>query len=367
MAIRIQDIIEVLEQFAPPVLQEDFDNAGLLVGEADRPCTGVLCTLDATEAVIEEAAAAGCNLVVTYHPIIFKGLRRITGDSYVERAVIAAIRKNVAIYSIHTNLDNIRDGMNGQIASMLSLVGLEPLVAKKGLLRKLFVFVPVAHADGVRNAIFAAGGGHIGHYSACSFNAEGTGTYQAGEGAHPFVGRVGELHREPEVKVEVIFPAYLETKILKAMRQAHPYEEVAYDLVALENSYSGVGSGWIGTLPEPLEERAFLERLQKVFHLSVIRHSPLLSRPVSRVAVCGGSGSFLTGAALAADADWLVTADIRYHEFFGADNRIVLADIGHYESEQFTINLLLGILRGKFSTFALLHTKVRTNPVHYFI
>jgi dinuclear metal center YbgI/SA1388 family protein len=365
--MRIQDIIDVLEAYAPPAFQEEFDNAGLLVGDATRPCTGVLCTLDATEAVIEEAVTLGCNLVVTYHPILFKGLRRITGKTYVERSVAGAIRADITIYAIHTNLDNVRDGMNGRIASALRLADVQPLDAKRGLLKKLFVFVPTTHADAVRQAIFDVGAGHIGRYSACSFNASGTGTYQAGEGANPFVGAIGEYHQEPEVKVEVVFPVHIESAVLRAMRQAHPYEEVAYDVIALENSYVNVGTGWIGTLPGFLDEEAFLRLLKSTFHLSVIRHSPLLSRPVRRVAVCGGAGSFLTGKALAAGADWLVTADVKYHEFFAAEDRIVLADIGHFESEQFTPGLVYDILREKFSTFALFVSKVRTNPVRYFI
>jgi dinuclear metal center YbgI/SA1388 family protein len=365
--MNIQEIIDVLEAYAPPSLQEEFDNSGLLVGDAGRACTGVLCTLDATEAVIGEAVEKGCNLVVTYHPIVFRGLKRITGKSYVERAVISAIRKEVAIYAIHTNLDSVAGGVNGKIASLLSLSDLQPLEEKAGLLRKLFVFVPRTHAKGVRQALFSAGAGHIGRYSDCSFNGEGTGTYRAGEGTHPFAGRIGERHEEPEVKVEVIFPLYRQDAVIKAMKAAHPYEEIAFDLVSLENTHPQIGSGWIGTLPSPLEEGVFLSQLKNIFNLTVIRHSPLLSRPVSRVALCGGAGSFLTAKALGAGADWLVTADIKYHEFFAAEDRIVLADIGHFESEQFTVNLLHDILRGKFSTFAVLYSKTRTNPVHYFI
>jgi dinuclear metal center YbgI/SA1388 family protein len=365
--MRIQEIIDVLEAYAPPALQEAFDNSGLLVGDAARECSGVLCTLDATEAVIREAAERGCNLVVTYHPIIFKGLKRITAKTYVERAVTGAIRNDIAIYAIHTNLDNVREGVNGRIAALLSLQDLRPLEEKAGLLRKLFVFVPRNHADTVRQALFSAGAGDISRYSDCSFNTEGTGTFRAGEGTNPFVGPIGERHEEPEVKIEVIFPVYRQQAVLKAMKAVHPYEEIAYDLVSLENTHPEIGGGWIGSLPEPLDEGAFLLRLKNVFNLTVIRHSPLLARPVRRVAICGGAGSFLTSRALGAGADWLVTADIKYHEFFAAEDRMVLADIGHFESEQFTVNLLHDILRGKFSTFAVLYSKIRTNPVHYFI
>ncbi|TDX00413.1 Nif3-like dinuclear metal center hexameric protein [Dinghuibacter silviterrae] len=365
--MRIQEFIDVLEAYAPPAYQEDFDNAGLLVGDAARECTGVLVTHDATEAVIEEAAANGCNLVVAYHPILFKGLRRITGKTYVERVVTKAIKGDISIYAIHTNLDNIKDGMNSRIAACLGLQDLAPLEPKKGQLKKLYVFVPKDHAGKVRQAIFDAGGGHIGRYDACSFNTEGTGTYRAGEGAEPFIGQIGEFHKEPEIRIEIIFPAPAERSILEAMVKAHPYEEVAYDLVTLDNAHQGLGNGWIGTLPEPMGEEAFLHLLKDAFHLSVVRHSPLRAKPVRKVAVCGGAGSFLTGKAIGAGADWLVTADLKYHEFFAAEDRIVLADIGHFESEQYTPGLLYDILREKFRTFAIFISKVRTNPVHYFL
>ncbi len=365
--MRIADIIQVLEKFAPPSLQEDFDNAGLLIGEATADCTGVLVTLDATEAVIAEAIEKKCNLVVAYHPIIFKGLKRITGKTYVEKTVLKAICSGIAIYAIHTNLDNVQGGMNTKIASVIGLQQVVPLIPKAALLKKLFVFVPQTHKDQVREAIFGAGGGHIGKYSDCSFNTEGTGTYKAGEGAQPFLGQIGQLHQESEVRIEIVFPSWLEGSILKAMMDAHPYEEVAYDLVTLDNVIGNVGSGWVGNLPEAVTEEAFLKHLKNVFHLKVIRHSPLLGKLVQKVALCGGAGSFLLGAARSAGADWLVTADCKYHEFFGAEDRIVLADIGHYESEQFTTDLLIDILREKFGTFALLRSQVRTNPVHYFI
>jgi dinuclear metal center YbgI/SA1388 family protein len=365
--MRIQEFIDVLEAYAPVAYQEEFDNAGLLVGDATRACTGVLVTHDATEAVIDEAAATGCNLVVAYHPILFKGLRRITGRTYVEKVVVRAIKNDIAIYAIHTNLDNVRDGMNSRIAAALGLEGLAPLEPKKGQLKKLYVFVPLTHADAVRQAIFDAGGGHIGRYDACSFNTEGTGTYRAGEGAAPFIGQIGEFHKEPEIRIEVVFAAPVERRLLDAMVRAHPYEEVAYDVVALDNAHPGLGSGWIGTLPQPVEEDTFLRLLRDAFHLSVVRHSPLRGKPVHRVAVCGGAGSFLTAGAIGAGADWLVTADLKYHDFFAAEDRIVLADIGHFESEQFTPGLLYDILQEKFRNFAIFISKVRTNPVRYFL
>jgi dinuclear metal center YbgI/SA1388 family protein len=323
-------------------------------------------SLDATEEVIQEAIAKKCNLVVAHHPIVFGGLKKINGKNYVEKTIIAAIKNDIAIYAIHTNLDNIISGVNGKIASMLGLQQLRILLPKENTLKKLFTFVPVEKATEVRQAIFMAGGGHIGNYSECSFNAEGTGTFKAGAATNPFVGTIGEQHKEKEVKIEIIFPAWLEGKLVAALRQAHPYEEVAYDVVNMANANNSIGAGIIGFLPNPLTETAFLTKLKEVFKVPVVRHTLFTGRPVHQVALCGGAGSFLISKALAAGADAFVTADLKYHEFFDANGRTLLADIGHYESEQFTINLLQEILEQNFPTFAVLKTEVKTNPVQYF-
>jgi hypothetical protein len=280
--------------------------------------------------------------------------------------VISAIKKDIAIYAIHTNLDNVLEGVNGKIASLLGLRNNIILSQKEGTLKKLFTFAPVDKAVEVRNAIFKAGGGHIGDYSECSFNAEGTGTFKGQAGANPYVGEVGKQHQEKEIKIEVIFPSWLENNIVTALKAAHPYEEVAYDVIGLSNKHHGIGSGIVGDLPEPSDEIHFLNHIKKTFNLKVIRHTPLLSKPVKKVAICGGAGSFLVPSALAAGADLYITADMKYHEFFDANERMVIADIGHYESEQFTVELLADILEGKFPNFAVLKTEVRTNPVRYF-
>jgi dinuclear metal center YbgI/SA1388 family protein len=316
--------------------------------------------------VVKEAILKKCNLVIAHHPIIFGGLKKINGKNYVERTIIAAIKNDIAIYAIHTNLDNVMDGVSGKMAKMAGLENLTILSPKENALKKLFVFVPVEAAAAVRDAVFAAGGGHIGNYSECSFNTEGTGTFKAGRDTHPYVGSIGEQHQEKEVKIEVIFPGFLEPKIVAAMKAAHPYEEVAYDIVSLSNSHQGIGAGILGELAEPMDEESFLSHLKTVFRLKVIRHTPLRNKPVKKVALCGGAGSFLISSALRAGADFYFTGDIKYHEFFDANDRLVLADIGHYESEQFTIDLLQEILEQKFPTFAVLKTEVVTNPVHYF-
>jgi dinuclear metal center YbgI/SA1388 family protein len=364
--MKIAELIRELEAQAPPVLQESYDNAGLITGNASWDCTGVLCTLDATEAVILEAKEKGCNLVVAHHPIVFGGLKKINGKNYVERAVITAIKNDIAIYAIHTNLDNVLHGVNAMMADKLGLINRKILAPKGGQLRKLSVFVPHAQTEAVQAALFAAGAGHIGQYSECSFTVPGTGSFKAGAGTNPFVGEQGQRHLEPENKVEVIYPVWLEARIIAAMKQAHPYEEVAYDIYPLNNDYQEVGSGLIGQLPEPMTAEGFLSMLKTSFGLAVIRHTEIPQKTLTTIALCGGAGSFLTKTAIAAGADAYVTADIKYHEFFDAENRLLLADIGHWESEQYTIDLLVHILQAKFPTFAVLQSRVRTNPVYYY-
>lgn len=364
--MKMNEIISFLESIANPSLQEHYDNAGLITGSSDWECSGIVCSLDATEDVVKEAISRGCNLVVAHHPIIFGGLKTINGKNYVEKTIITAIKNDIAIYAIHTNLDNVLAGVNGKMAKMIGLQNCSILLPKANTLKKLFTFVPADKAEQVRNAIFLAGGGQIGNYSECSFNTNGTGTFKAGPGTDPYVGTIGEQHQEKEVKIEVIIPAWLENTIVKAMKVAHPYEEVAYDVVPLSNSHPQTGSGMIGDLDQPMEEKAFLSHLKSVFQLKTIRHTQLTGRPVKKIALCGGAGSFLISSALRSGADFYITADMKYHEFFDADGRMVIADLGHYESEQFTINLLQEILEQKFPTFAVLKTEVNTNPVFYF-
>jgi len=365
--MKIQEITAFLESVAPPVLQESYDNAGLLTGNSNRDCTGIITTLDATEEVILEAIEKNCNLVVAHHPIIFGGLRKITGKNYVEKTIITAIKNDIAIYAIHTNLDNVLHGVNAAIADKLGLINRMILQSKTGTLKKLFTFVPVAAAEKVRSAIFAAGAGHISNYSECSFNAPGQGTFKAGEGSNPYVGEMGVRHIEAEIKMEMIFPSWQEQAVIKAMSAAHPYEEVAYDIINLNNENQQVGNGLVGELPQTVSETVFLALVKEKFNLSVIRHTPLLNRPVKKIALCGGAGSFLIGAATATGADFYITGDVKYHEFFDANGRLVIADIGHFESEQYTIDLLFDLLSQKFPTFAVLKTGVKTNPVHYFL
>ncbi|MBW8685398.1 Nif3-like dinuclear metal center hexameric protein [Chitinophaga rhizophila] len=363
--MKIRDITNAIAAFAPLQYQESYDNAGLLFGQADWELTGVLLTLDATEAVIDEAIEKKCNLVVAHHPIVFGGLKKINGNNYVERVVIKAIKNDIAIYAAHTNLDNVRSGVCDMMARRLNLQQCSVLAPKRELLRKLYTFVPHAEAEKVRSALFAAGAGHIGAYNECSYSVEGNGTFKAGEGTSPHVGVIGQRHMEPETKVEVIFPVYLEHAVVKALLGSHPYEEVAYDIVKLENAYAQVGSGLIGELDAPMEEAAFLQWVKQQFNTGCVRYTPLRGRPVKKVALCGGAGSFLLKKAIAAGADAYISADFKYHEFFDAENQIVIADVGHFESEQFTVELFYHILTEKFPNFAPLKSTIRTNPVNY--
>jgi len=363
----IAEIINFLETVAHPSLQESYDNCGLLVGTSDAPCQGVLVTLDVTQAVVDEAAYLGCNLIVAHHPLIFSGLKRINGSDPVSRTVIRAIQKDVAVYAIHTNLDHVVTGVSGTMASRLGLVHTRVLDPTPGQLRNLHTYVPLGSLGRVRDALFAAGAGQIGKYDEAGFHVEGMGSFRPLEGSRPFVGEPGQRHYESEARLEVIYPAYREAQVVAALKEAHPYEEVAYGLVSLGNSTDEIGSGILGEFPQELSEAEAMALLRERFRLRAVRHTPFTGRPIRKVALCGGAGSFLISKALAAGADLYVTADVKYHEFFGADGRMVIADIGHYESEQFAVDLLFGRLREKFPNFAVLKSGTETNPVQYFI
>ncbi len=363
--MKIADIISYLETLAPPSLQENYDNAGLLTGDPETEITGALVCLDSIEEIIDEAISLNCNLIIAHHPIIFSGLKKINGKNYIERTIIKAIKNDIAIYAIHTNLDNVRMGVNEMIARKLELLDCKILAPKKGLLKKLVTFIPTNHAEKLRQALFEAGAGHIGHYDHCSFSLEGTGSFRGDDASAPYVGEKGEEHHEPETRIEVIYPAVSERQILFALRQNHPYEEIAYDIYLLENKHPEIGAGLIGRLKHPTDEFLFLRFVKSAMQTPSIRYTAFKGKNVERVAICGGSGSFLLQDAIAAGADVFITADFKYHQFFDADNRIVIADIGHYESEQFTIELITGLLQKKFPNFALHFTKINTNPINY--
>ncbi|MCF0060750.1 Nif3-like dinuclear metal center hexameric protein [Dyadobacter chenwenxiniae] len=363
----IKEVINALEQLAPPSYQESYDNAGLIVGSGREEIAGVLLTLDVTEDVVQEAIDRNCNLIVAHHPIVFKGLKKLNGKNYVERTVLKAIKNDIAIYATHTNLDHVTNGVNWQIASLLGLNNIRVLAPKKQILSKLTFFSPVENTQSILNALHEAGAGNIGNYSNCSFRTEGTGTFLPNQAANPVIGKHGQQEEVKEHRAELIFPSHLESIILNALRKAHPYEEVAYYLQSLENENQEVGAGACGELPEPLEMEAFLRLLKDKMQLQIIKHTKPVKESVQQIAVCGGAGSFLLPNAVSAGADVFITADYKYHEFFDAENNIMICDIGHYESEVFTKNLLHNYLSGKFPNFALCLSEVNTNPVRYFV
>ena len=362
---KIKDVTAYLESLAPLSFQEDYDNSGLLTRDANGDLNGVLVTLDCTEAVVEEAITSNCNLIVAHHPIIFKGLKKLTGKNYVERTIIKAIKNDIAIYAIHTNLDNVHLGVNRKIAEIIGLKNLKVLAPKKDTLTKLVTFIPKENAESVINSLHLAGAGNIGNYKNCSFRSDGTGSFTSKEGALPHIGKPNESELVAEIRAEVIFPTHLESKIMNALRIAHPYEEVAYYLTRLENENREVGAGMIGELEKTLEPLVFLQSLKKKMNTAVIRHTPIIGNSIKKIAVCGGAGSFLLPLAIASGADVFISADFKYHEFFDADGKIIIADIGHYESEQFTKELLLKVIKEKFDTFAIIFSKTITNPISY--
>lgn len=365
--MKIKDITSYLEKLAPLSLQESYDNAGLLTGNLDWECSGAVVCLDAIEEVVDEAIDKGCNLIIAHHPIIFSGLKRITGKNYIERTIIKAIKNDLAIYAIHTNLDNVINGVNARIAQQLGIDKPRILQSKSQLLYKLISFVPQAQTNQVLQAMFDAGAGKIGNYSEASFSSTGNGTFKGNEDSNPTIGKQGVRESIVEDKIEVLVEKHKLSSVLSVLKQAHPYEEVAYDVIPLHNKHPEIGSGMIGDLSKEMNSNDFMQMVREKFQLSVIRHTNLCKHQIKTIAWCGGSGSFLLSAAKAANADVFITGDFKYHEFFDADKQLIIMDIGHYESEQYTSSLIIDELKKKFSKFAVFLTEVNTNPVQYFI
>jgi len=361
----IKDITDYLEELAPLDYAEDFDNVGLLIGNYSDSVTGVLVTLDTLEKTVEEAITKKCNLIVSFHPIIFGGIKKLNGNSYVERVVLKAIQNDIAIYATHTALDNSKNGVSAKISEVLGLKNNKILLPKKGILKKLTTFVPIENAEKLRNALFNAGAGNIGNYDRCSFNIDGEGTYRGNQNSNPTIGEKGENHTENETQISVLYESKNEATILASLQKNHPYEEISYHLLTTENVHQNIGMGMIGDLPTEMEENEFLLFLKEKMKTACIRHSNLINKKIKKVALLGGSGSFAISDAIKAGADAYVSADFKYHEFFKAENKIILADIGHYESEQFTKNLLVDYLTKKFSNFAIVLSEESTNPIYY--
>lgn len=364
--MKVKQITGFLESIAPLSSQESYDNSGLLVGDPNMDITKALVCLDCTEPIVDEALKTGCNLVIAHHPIIFKGLRKLVGQDYVTRTVIKAIKNEIAIYAMHTNFDNYRNGVNFEIGERLGLKNLEILSPKNQVLTKLICFVPTDNTEEVMKSMFDAGAGNIGDYSECSFKTIGQGSFKPGTNASPVEGSVGEQSRIEEHKLEVIVSNHKLKDVLKAMKSAHPYEEVPYEMYSILNENQTEGSGMIGELDNAIDELNFLGFVKETFNCEVIRHTDLLGKKIKKVAFCGGAGGFLLNEAKRKGADIFISSDFKYHEFFDAENEIMIADIGHFESEQFTSQRIAGILTKKFPKFALHLTEVNTNPINYF-
>ena len=363
--MKIKDILKELETLAPLPLQESFDNAGVQVGDVEQEAVGALLCLDVTEAVVDEAIEKGCNLIISHHPLAFKPFKSLTGRTYVERCLIKACKYDLVIYAAHTNLDNAFGGVNYRLAEHIGLQRVRTLSPQKNALLKLAVFVPEAHAEVVRNALFDAGAGHIGHYDKCSFNVTGEGTFRAGENTRPFCGETGKLHYEKEVRIETILPAFRKSVVTCALLSAHPYEEPAFDFYPLDNAWNASGSGIIGELPESEKATDFLLRIKNTFRAVCVKHSALTEKPVCKVAVCGGSGAFLIPEAMAAGADVFVTGEAKYNDFLDVENKLLLAVIGHYETEICTKDIFFDFMSKKIPTFAVQISNRSSNPVKY--
>jgi len=363
--MKISQVIETIEDFAPLDLQESFDNSGLQVGDCSHKLKGILLCLDVTEEVLEEALELDCNLIISHHPLLFKPIKKLTGKTYIERCIIKACKNDLVIYAAHTNVDNAIGGLNYYLAEKLGLQNLRILSPKKDGLLKLVTFVPEAQSEPVRNALFNAGAGCIGNYDFCSFNVPGAGTFRAGEQTHPFVGNRGELHTEPEIRIETIVPVQKKTTVLRTLLAVHPYEEPAFDFYPLANEWTGAGSGVVGELPYPEEERAFLQRLKNGFNLQSIKHSPLTGKEIREVALCGGNGAFLIQDAIAYGVDVFITGEAKYNDYYDVENRILLAVIGHYESEIITKELFYDVITKKITNFAVHFSTTNSNPVNY--
>jgi len=364
--MKLLEILPVLEEMAPLAYAEEFDNVGLLVGNKNQEIKGILVCHDALERVIDEAISKNCNLIVCFHPILFSGLKKITGQNYVERALIKAIKNDIAIYAVHTALDNHQEGVNKIFCTALGLEKTKILIPKENYIQKLITYTIPENAEKLRNALFDAGAGKIGNYEDCSFSSQGIGTYMGNENANPEIGERFEFVENKEIKIEVTFEKHLEAKILKAVFANHVYEEIAYEIYNLANKHQNIGLGMVGEFPSEMDEKHFLTLVKEKMQCGGIRHSALTGKRIKKVAVLGGSGSFAINQAIASGADAFLTADLKYHQFYEAENKLLLADIGHFESERFTKNYIVDYLKEKITNFAIILSEENTNPVQYF-
>ncbi|MDG1762742.1 MAG: Nif3-like dinuclear metal center hexameric protein [Flavobacteriaceae bacterium] len=362
----IKNIINIVDQWAPPAYAEDFDNVGLLVGDPSGECSGILVSLDCIEGVVDEAITEKCNLIICFHPIIFSGLKKITGKDYVERVVLKAIRHDIAIFALHTRLDNHPEGVNKVLIEKLGVSNSKVLIPKPSGIKKLNTYVPKEHSGKVLESLHKAGAGALGNYSDCSFTLEGRGQFKGNEASTPHLGKPLEKINVDETQIQVVFESHLSPLVEKALLTSHPYENVAFEIYSLDNTLPSIGMGRIGSLKQSMDEEMFLNLIKTKLNPKGIRHSPLIGRKIQTIAVLGGSGSFAISQAKQQKADAFITADLKYHQFYQGETEVLLIDVGHYESEQFTKNLIFDYLIKKMPNFAIVLSRTKTNPVNYF-
>ena len=363
--MKLTDLCNYLDSVVPLSFQESYDNSGLQTGSPEKEISSALITLDVTEDVLLEAEDSGCDVIISHHPLIFSGLKSITGKTFTERILIKALKQDIAIYSAHTNLDVFSNGVRRKLAEKLHLRNITVLAPLKNRLLKLVTFVPDTHLDIVREALFSAGAGITGNYDNCGFSTQGKGSFRGNENTKPFIGEKGKIHFENETRFETVMFSHLKNRVVRALIASHPYEEVAYDIYALENENVQVGSGCLGEFAEPMDEKSFLEFISTVFSAKGVRYSKLTGKKIKKMALCGGSGSGLLNEAIASGADAFITADVKYHSFFDSDNKLLIADIGHYESEKFATEIIYDLIIKKYPKFAVRFSEVNTNPINY--
>jgi dinuclear metal center YbgI/SA1388 family protein len=363
--MKLQELCSYLDSAVPLSFQESYDNSGLQVGLPDKEVNSALITLDVTEEILDEAGNAGSDVIISHHPLIFNGIKRLSGRTMTERILLKAIKQDIAIYSAHTNLDVLSNGVSMKMAEKLKLNNIKVLVPLKDRLLKLVTYIPENHFDNVRDALFEAGAGVIGNYDQCGFSIPGTGSFRGGEGTRPFTGEIGKTHFEKEIRFETVMFSHLKERVIKALLSSHPYEEVAYDLYQLENQNIEAGMGCVGELFEAMEEKDFLKFLSPAFSAKGIRFSKPTGKKISKVAMCGGAGASLLNDAIATGAQAFVTSDIKYHTFFDIGNKLLLVDLGHYESEKYSVEILYDLIIKKFPTFAVRFSEINTNPINY--
>ncbi|MCH5319750.1 MAG: Nif3-like dinuclear metal center hexameric protein [Paramuribaculum sp.] len=362
----IRDIISLIEDFAPSALQESYDNCGLQVGDATLECTGALLCVDARPEIVEEAKRKGLNLIICHHPLFFKGLKRIIGNTQVEKTAWAAIKHDIAIYASHTSLDNARGGVSFSMAEALGLNNIRFLSPQDDKILKLSVWIPRAHALDLRDQLFMAGCGQLGNYDNCSFSVEGTGTFRPLEGSCPADGTINALHSGEEVRLELLLPRWIKSKVEETILLNHPYEEPAYEFSSVTIGTKSSGLGAVGELSSPITAVSLIERIKSTFNSPVVRCNRFdIHTPVRKVALCGGSGSSFIENAIREKAQVYITSDTGYHAFVDYADKILIADIGHFESENCAKNIFYGIIKEKFPNFAVEYSKTESNPIIY--